>query len=76
MAAAAFKQPLKRLFAAVNVQPQQILVYAAAAYAHPVASELLFVDNNAVFPLDFRADCCDMRPMGNQSAVFFEYDAF
>ena len=43
-------QPLYGLRAVVQIQPQQIFVDAAAADAHPVAGELLFIDLDAQLP--------------------------
>ena len=55
------EQPLERIAALVDEEPQQVLVDAASADAHPVARELPLVDVNARAILDARTDRRDVR---------------
>ena len=64
--AAGLEQPLPGLLALVHVEPEQVLVHAAAADAHPVAGELALVDEHAVLALDLAADGGDVRAVRHE----------
>ena len=66
------QQPFEGLLALVHIEPEQVLVHPAAADAHPVPGELLFVDEHPVLPLDMAADGGDMGPVGHQALVLVD----
>ncbi len=70
-----FKQPLEPFGTAVDKNPEQILLYTAAAYFQPVGGKLFFINNDTFFGHHLCVDCGNLTGQGHQTVVFVNHNA-
>ena len=68
------EHPVEPLGAAVDEQPQQILLYAAAAHLQPVGRQLLLVDMQPFLSHDAAVDRGDLAGQRHQPLVLVQHD--